>query len=154
MVTFNTHIIDQTVKDKFHPFITKAVEPMIPIHYEKITVTDKNIIVDMIAQEHLTNSWNDVSKRMLIVGELSNGQLKLTSKKQINNMNYRAPLPCSDSNSNCYTESQCQWSNRFHPLTDGRKMVVPKESGKPIEEIKYEQRSYDDLRHRDPYCKL
>lgn len=152
MVTFNTHIIDQTTKDKFHPFIEKAVAPMIPIHYEKIELKQDHIIVDMIAQEMTTNVWNNVSKRLLIVGKLVNGQLKVVQVKQINNMNYRAPIPCSDSNANCYTEKNCTWSddrNRL-PLAS-RKMVHPKELGQKIEDISYEQRS-DELRYFNPSC--
>lgn len=148
MVTFNTHIIDQTTKDKFHPFIAKAVEPMIPIHYEKIELKKDTIIVDMIAQEY-TNGWNNVSKRILIVGKLVNGKLKVVEKKQINNMNYRAPLPCSDSNSNCYTQKNCDWVNKY-PLAN-REKAKPRVNGKPIEDIKYEKRS-DELRYFNPSC--
>lgn len=148
MVTFNTHIIDQTTMDKFHPFISKAVAPMIPIHYEKIELKNEYIVVDMIAQEH-TTSWNDVSKRMLIVGKLVDGQLKVVQVKQINNMNYRAPIPCSDSNKNCYTMKNCDWNHKY-PLAD-RKLVHPKVDGKPIEDIKYEKRT-DELRYFNPSC--
>jgi len=150
MVTFNTHIIDQTVKDKFHPFIVKAVAPMVPIHYEKIDVRVKELVVDLFVQEQ-TNGWNSVSKRFIIVGKLVNGELQVVEKKQINNMNYRAPLPCSDSNSNGYTKKHCDWDKTHQmPLAD-RRMVHPKEAGKPIEQITYEKRT-DDLRHRDPSC--
>ena len=148
MVTFNTHIIDQTVKDKFHPFIVKAVTPMTPIHYEKIELKSDHIIVDMFAQEHI-GGWNCISKRLLIVGKLVNGDLKVVEVRPINNMNYRAPLPCSSSNKNCYTMKQCDWKHEL-PLAD-RKLVHPKEQGKPIEDISYEKRT-DDLRYRNPEC--
>lgn len=148
MVTFNTHIIDQTTKDKFHPFIAKAVTPLTPIHYEKIELKGKYIVADVIVQE-MNSSWNNVSKRMLIVGKLELGELKVVEVKQINNSNYRAPIPCSDSNQNCYTKKNCQWGGIQRQPTS-RKMVHPKESGLPIEDIKYERRT-DELRHFDPY---
>ena len=150
MVTFNTHIIDQTTKDKFHPFIAKAVEPMIPIHYEKIQLKNEYIIVDVIVQEMVTNSWNNVSKRMLIVGKLVNGKIQIVNVLQLNNMNYKAPIPCSDSNTNCYTYKNCQWDpTKRLPLAQ-RKMVHPKEAGQKIDNITYEQRSYDELRYYNP----
>jgi len=148
MVTFNTHIIDQTTKDKFHPFIAKAVAPLTPIHYEKIELRGKHIVADVIVQE-LNSSWNNVSKRMLIVGKLEYGELKVVEVKQINNSNYRAPIPCSDSNTNCYTTKNCQWGPQNKPLAP-RKMVHPKQDSIAIEDIKYEKRT-DELRHFDPY---
>ncbi len=149
MVTFNTNIIDQTIKDKFHPFISKSVAPMIPIHYEKIELKKEYIIVDMFAQEH-THGWNSVSKRMLIVGKLENGELKVVKVEQINNMNYRAPIPCSDSNSNYYTEKNCTWSEDRNQLPlASRKMVHPKVDGHNITDITYEKRT-DELRYLNP----
>ncbi len=151
MVTFNTHIIDQTTKDKFHPFIAKAVEPMVPIHYEKIKLTNDHIVADVVVQQYAPMAWNNVSKRMLIVGKLVNGELKIVQTKQLNNLNYRAPIPCSDSNTNCYTEKNCNWSKQMTTPLAPRKMVHPKEAGRRIEDIGYQQRDYDQLRHYDPY---
>ena len=150
MVTYNTHIIDQTTKDKFHPFIAKAVEPMVPIHYEKIQLKKEYIVVDMVAQEYSMSGWNNVSKRMLIVGKLVNGQIKVVEVKQINNMNYKAPIPCSDSNTNCHTYQNCHWYPKKQMPMNLSKMVVPKEQGQKIKDIKYEQRDFDELRHWDP----
>lgn len=140
------HLIDQTTKDKIHPFVIKAVAPMTPIHYETIKFIKDYVVIDMFAQEHV-GGWNCISKHLLVTGKLVNNQIDVVEVRPINNMNFRAPLPCSNTNINTYTLKQCDWVNKY-PLTK-RNLYNPKINGKQIQDIIYEKRN-DDLRYRNP----
>lgn len=147
MVHFNMHIIDQTIKDKIHPFISRIISPLAPIHYESIKFVRNHVIIDMFALAAADR--NPISKHLLIVGKLVNGNIEIIEMRHLHMTNYRAPLPCSTSNVNSYTLTQCLWENKTE--LPSRKKSVPKLNAMPIEDIHYEKHP-DTLRYKNPNC--